>query len=104
MKHLKTMNELFGLFSKPNPDIEIGEEILYKLKNEEFDVNREIKSDYANYYIFFQDNSIAVVRFKDQPSIHFKKDGKTQRLNLSSFLANQIYDCAWKKFHKTKKS
>jgi len=108
MKHIKTTNELFGMFGKKTkPDDKIGEKIISMIDSEKCEITQDIKYYKIHFYVFFdtkrgEDISV-VVKLHGEPTIYWIENDETKKLNLSSSLSKQIYDVVWKQYYKQRK-
>jgi hypothetical protein len=105
MKHLKTMNELFGLFSKPNPDVTKAEELVYKLRNEKFEIDQQIRENRVDFFVTFEDeeNTQFVVTLTSVYNV-FVVSKVVSKLHISQSLSKQIYDIVSRNYRLQAKS
>lgn len=108
MKHLKTINEFFGMFgSKTNPDDKIGEKIVQMMSSEKCEIQQEIKYKQIHFYVLFEveeDRDIAVVvLLSHDPIIYWIENDEKKKLMLGKPLAKQIYDLVWRQYYKQRR-
>ena len=104
MRHLKTINELLGLFGKPNPDVTKAEGFIYKLRNEKFEVDQQLRESRHDFFISFDDKTEFVVTQSSKGYGVFEVGKGIRRLNISESISKQIYDIVSTSYRRSKKN
>ena len=91
MKHLKTMNELFGFLKKKiNPDSNKAKEILSKMDSEIYEIFQRIGQRKIEFFLMFKDSEV-IIRMTVLHSVFIIEDDQMVKLNITDAEAKEVY-------------